>query len=95
MVTPYQDGVKQENTWQRTFEAHVPDSELIWHMDKLPRSITVLAGVNWKLQMDNQLPQPLEAGKCYEIPAQVYHRLIKGNDRLLIQIVEKSPTHQE
>ena len=95
MVTPYQDALKQENTWQRTFEAHVPDSELIWHQDRNTRQVMVVEGENWQLQLDNQLPEIMMQGATYVIPARMYHRLIKGDSDLIIKISECESTHQE
>ncbi len=86
--TPYQDALHSAHTWHRTFRSDVRDSELIWHMDKLPRQVLVLEGANWKLQLDNQLPQLLIQGVTYQIPAEYYHRLIKGDSDLIIRISE-------
>ena len=41
--------------YTREFNFDVEDKELIWHRDKLDRKIKVVSGVNWKLQMDNEL----------------------------------------
>lgn len=95
VTTPYQDDVHASHTWCRTFPHDVTDAELIWHMDRLMRMITVVSGANWKLQLDNQLPELLRVGETYQIPAEYYHRLIKGDSDLIIQIVETESTHQE
>ena len=91
----YEDYGKLHNIWHRTFRSDVPDHDLIWHMDHNMRHITVLEGVNWKLQLDNQLPQLLTVGETYQIPAAYYHRLIKGDSDLVIKISECESTHQE
>ena len=70
------------------FNFDVEDKELIWHRDKLDRKIKVVSGVNWKLQMDNELPEVLKVGNEYNIPKMVYHRLHKGEGRLIIDIKE-------
>lgn len=88
MVTIYQDTPEHDHHWERTFHATVADSELIWHRDHHTRIITVVSGESWQLQMDNQLPQLLQEGHAYVIPAQVYHRVIKGLGDLVIQIRE-------
>lgn len=93
--TPYQDDDQSAHTWRRTFHQDVPDTELIWHQDRNQRQVTVLAGENWQLQLDNQLPQIMKQGVTYVIPACVYHRLIKGNTSLVVQIDETVSTHQE
>ena len=47
--------LKTNGIHQRVFNFDVEDKELIWHRDKLDRKIKVVSGVNWKLQMDNEL----------------------------------------
>ena len=82
---PYTD-LKTNGIHQRVFNFDVEDKELIWHRDKLDRKIKVVSGVNWKLQMDNELPEVLKVGNEYNIPKMVYHRLHKGEGRLIIDI---------
>ena len=48
-----------ENKALRTFNESVNNAELIWHMDREDRLITVLESDSWKLQMDNSLPVEL------------------------------------
>lgn len=93
--TPYQDDAQSKGVWRRTFDQDVADAELIWHQDRNQRWVTVLEGENWQLQLDNQLPQTIKQGATYVIPAHVYHRLIKGDSDLVVQIVEPESTHQE
>ena len=70
----------------RTFTQHVGDFELVWHRDKCTRKINVLESGKWKLQMDNNKPFELEKGLQYEIPKMTYHRLIKGENDLVLRI---------
>ncbi len=79
----------ETNLILREFEEDVNDSELIWHRDKSDREVTVLSGYNWKLQMDDELPEELKHGRVYHINKMVYHRLIKGSGKLLLKIREK------
>ena len=37
----------------------------------------------------NQMPVEIEEGDVIEIPKYSYHRLIKGNSKLILQIEEK------
>ena len=73
----------------REFQHDVDEDELIWHRDKSDREIAVMSGFNWKLQMDNELPEELKQGRVYHINKMVYHRLIKGSGKLLLKIKEK------
>ena len=70
----------------REFSQDVDKMELIWHRDREDRTITILESKGWKLQMDNTLPVVLEEGKSYSIPKNTYHRVIKGEGRLIIEL---------
>ena len=86
MDFPFEQIKLSENKVKRTFAASVDSSELIWHLDKEDRLVTVLEGSKWLLQLDNQLPKVLESGQTYFIPKMTYHRLIKGNSELIVEI---------
>ena len=86
MEFPFEQIKLSENKVKRTFAASVDSSELIWHLDKEDRLVTVLEGSKWLLQLDNQLPKVLESGQTYFIPKMTYHRLIKGNSELILEI---------
>ena len=78
------------NEWfERTFDEDVAEEEMIWHRDKRDRTFTVLEGEGWMFQFDNQMPVEIEQGDVIEIPKYSYHRLIKGNSKLILQIEEK------
>jgi len=70
----------------REFDVNVADDELIWHRDENYRNVTVLSGTGWKLQMDDELPEELVVGKQYYITGQTYHRIIKGDNNLVVRI---------
>lgn len=73
----------------RTFNEDVNEDELVWHRDKEDRTIHILEGLNWMLQMDNEEPFELVKGKSYFIPKMEYHRIIKGEESLIIEIEVK------
>ena len=66
------------------------EDELVWHRDKEDRTIHVIEGLNWMLQMDNEEPVELVKGKSYFIPKMEYHRIIKGEESLMIEIEVKN-----
>lgn len=84
---PYQeligDGYKIRN-----FFDNVDDAELVWHRDRKKRIVEVIVCDSWQLQMDNELPFVMQEGCEYEIPAMVYHRIIKGKGILKLKIKE-------
>lgn len=73
---------------KRNFEENVDVDDLVWHRDKRDRLVTVLEGSNWYLQMENELPVLLEKNQQYFIPKEQFHRVIKGNGNLKIDIKE-------
>lgn len=85
-IKPYQDTELSSNVRERTFEENITDFELLWHRDREDRTIEVIEGNNWKLQLDDQLPVLLEKNQKYFIPAGMYHRAIKGDGKLVIKI---------
>ncbi len=72
----------------REFSPDVDSEELVWHRDRSDRYVKVLEGSGWYLQVDNQIPQKLIEGSVYFIPANNYHRVIRGKDSLVVSIKE-------
>lgn len=68
----------------REFDSNLDNSELVWHRDRTDRVVEVIENNGWLFQMDNDLPVKLE-GKFY-IPKNTYHRVIKGDGKLIIKI---------
>ena len=89
MDFPFSQIDLSENKKLRTFSGDVNSSELVWHMDEEDREVMVLESNSWYLQMDNELPVLLEQGKSYFIPKMTYHRVIKGENDLIIEISER------
>lgn len=81
MVKPYID---YNNV--RTILADVDSAELVWHRDKEDRIIEVIDGDGWQVQIENCLPFVIYPGMKFEIPMNVYHRVIKGVTDLIIKI---------
>jgi hypothetical protein len=50
----------------------------------------VLEGTGWKIQFDNSLPEELLKGTSINIPKMVFHRLWRGNNKLIIEITENA-----
>ena len=87
-MKPYKDTFLNRNTRIRRFKQSVSSKELVWHRDRSDRVVKIVEGSGWQLQMDNGLPEKLVAGKEYYIPANNYHRLIKGKTDLVAEIKE-------
>jgi len=93
MTNPYIEKVlEQHGTGKkfilRTFDETVDEKDLIWHRDKKSRTIHILDGIGWKLQMEDKLPVELCVGQDHFIMKDSYHRIIKGERNLTIRIEE-------
>ena len=77
-----------KNVFTRVFKENVKDKQLIWHKDRKDRVVKVIYGTGWKLQYDNKLPIELEVGQNYHIKKEEFHRLLKGNSELKLEIKE-------
>ena len=89
MSKPYLDQYCWEgnhNRFIRSFDADTDESELVWHRDTRDRIIDVVWNTGWKIQFENQLP--IDINRVKEIPRMVYHRLIKGESNLILEIQE-------
>lgn len=70
----------------RTFDIKRPATDYVWHRDKEDRTIKLIEGEGWQLQIEDCLPFLLNLNQEVCIPANVYHRLIKGYNTLRIEI---------
>lgn len=86
MVTPYEHKQISKDTFIRTFAADADNSDLCWHRDREKRTVKVIEGEGWSLQLDNCIPMRLITGRQYKIPKEEYHRLIKGTTDLVVEI---------
>jgi quercetin dioxygenase-like cupin family protein len=73
----------------REFKHTVPNDELVWHRDKENRTVKIISGSGWKFQRDNHLPIELKEGDVIKIKKMEWHRIIKGNSNLKIEIIKK------
>jgi len=67
----------------RTFADSISEHELVWHRDLEDRKLEVIGITDWLIQLDNKLPQTINNTV---IPKNMWHRLIKGTDNLVIKI---------
>jgi len=61
----------------RYFSQVFTEDELDWHRDREDRTINLISGSNWLIQLDNELPVLIESGKSYQVPAGLWHRVIR------------------
>jgi hypothetical protein len=86
---PFSEELVSENVYRRTFAEGVDDDELIWHRDHEHRVITVVESSGWKLQAEDKLPVDLTPGVQVTIKAEEWHRVIKGEGDLVVEVHKK------
>ena len=70
----------------RTFDETIDPIELKWHRDDEDRMIVAVGKSDWKIQLENRLPQDLNTAVF--IARGEWHRVIKGKGELVIKIVK-------
>ncbi len=85
MKRPYSE-ITSQNNLRRVFKPNVDNSELVWHRDREDRLVEVVSGNGWMFQFDNQLPIELKPGDKFKIKKETYHRIIRGNTPLEVNI---------
>ena len=85
---PYEDQELYNWSFIRIFKHDVLNEELVWHRDKNGRFIEILEGDGWEIQFDDKLPNKLQKGDRFFIPAKTYHRIKRGNTDLKIRVEE-------
>jgi len=83
-VNPYTEQKVDSNTYLRTFSADIPETDLIWHLDREDRVIEATHMTDWFFQFDNELP--ISLNNSITIPKNTFHRIIKGTDDCTIRI---------
>lgn len=86
-MNPYVDKKINEDNFVREF-CEANEEEFIWHRDLRSRKITVLESDGWQFQYDNELPVKLLKDEKWYIEKNRYHRLIKGQGKLVLYIEE-------
>lgn len=81
---PFNETNMPEGGYERVFSSEVNPLDLKWHWDEEDRIIKALEKTDWLIQFDNDIPKLIE-GEIF-IPKGVYHRVIKGNGDLRIEV---------
>ena len=87
MSQPFEQYIKEDKL-VRVFTPEVPVDELKWHQDLRDRKVTVVEDGGWSFQMENNLPIKLLDTKEISIPKFAWHRVIKGEGNLIVEIEE-------
>ena len=85
---PYVDEKLNNREILRTFHKDVLSEDLVWHRDRNNRIVEVLEGEGWEIQLEDKLPELLEKGREYVIPAYTFHRIKRGTTDLKLRIEE-------
>jgi hypothetical protein len=85
-MLPYTETQIETETIERSFNSTISQEELLWHRDLESRVIEPLHETDWKIQIEDELPERIR-GKVF-IKKEVWHRLIKGTGDLTLKIVK-------
>lgn len=72
----------------RTFFPDTEEEELKWHQDLKDRKVTIIEDGGWQFQMEDCLPNKLSIAEQIYIPKFVWHRVIRGTGKLVVEIEE-------
>ncbi len=86
---PFKEDIKNESESIRVFKSDTKEEDLVWHRDREDRIVKCLEKTNWKFQFDNELP--ISFDNEIFIPKGVYHRIIKGDGDLVIEVTKLNP----
>ena len=81
---PYTDLEVTDKYIIREFNENIDPIELLWHRDDEDRTIEIVGETNWQIQLEDQLPTSLNTPLF--IPKHEWHRVIKGEGKLIIKI---------
>jgi hypothetical protein len=84
---PFREARLSDDRLLREFSRDVPSDELIWHRDRETRTVRVLEGRGWALQLDGATPTPLRLGESHHIPAGTWHRLLRRPEATTLRLV--------
>ena len=85
-MLPYTETQIETEIVERSFNSTISQEELLWHRDLESRVIEPLHETDWKIQIEDELPERIR-GKVF-IKKEVWHRLIKGTGDLTLKIVK-------
>jgi hypothetical protein len=72
----------------RTFRTDVDSDELKWHQDLKDRKVKIIKSGGWLFQMEDELPNKMINDETIFIPKLAWHRVIKGDGKLVVEIEE-------
>lgn len=88
MSLPFVEQQVDKLTYLRKFLNETEDEEYVWHRDQEDRIIEVVYSDGWKFQRENELPIIMSEGMKIYIPKLSWHRVIKGNQDLVLKIIK-------
>lgn len=88
MKLPFEETKISDDTYIREFSHSSDINEFMWHRDDEDRMIIAVEPTDWKIQLENKLPQSLSSTVFIERGQ--WHRVIKGTGSLRVKIVKGS-----
>jgi hypothetical protein len=86
MKLPFEETQITDDNYIREFSQESDVNEFTWHRDDEDRMIVATEPTDWKIQLENRLPQGLSSTVFIERGE--WHRLIKGTGKLTVKITK-------
>ena len=86
MKLPFEETQITDDAYIREFSQESDVNEFTWHRDDEDRMIVATEPTDWKIQLENKLPQGLSSTVFIERGE--WHRLIKGTGKLTVKITK-------
>jgi hypothetical protein len=87
-MNPYKENISENGARKRVFSKELHEAELVWHRDKEDRLVYPTHDTDWMFQFENELPRYMSPDEAVFIPKNTFHRVIKGNGDLEVEIFE-------
>jgi hypothetical protein len=87
-MNPYRENIAENGAKRRSFSKELHEAELVWHRDREDRLVYPTHDTDWMFQFENELPRYMSPDEAIFIPKNTFHRVIKGNGDLQVDIFE-------
>ena len=92
---PFKEKKISANTLIREFNNTHVSNDQMWHRDKENRTVVVVEAGGWSFQKDDELPTLLKEGDIIKIQKEEWHRVIKGEGKLVVKVILENTMKNE
>ena len=92
---PFKEKKINDRLLLREFSNTHVSSDQMWHRDKENRTVVVVEAGGWSFQKDDELPTLLKEGDIIKIQKEEWHRVIKGEGKLVVKVILENTMKNE